>query len=152
MASCLPKPRRADFIYYPHLNDRWLSKVRRRDSNPRGDSTWWTTPEDSFTLSIDTSQKMCDQKMKNIKVMVLILCGLRAPGGPWETPECVYFGINRIPHHNIFSVFGGVPSGPACPPVGIPPLRLGAFGERVCWWDVDLLVLSAFAGGKSFCW
>ena len=50
------------------------------------------------------------------------------------------------------SAFGGVPSGPACSPVGILPLWLGAFGKRVCWWDVGLLVLSAFAGGKLPCW
>jgi hypothetical protein len=31
-------------------------------------------------------------------------------------------------------------------------LWLGAFRERVCWWEVVLLVISAFAGGKSFCW
>ena len=31
-------------------------------------------------------------------------------------------------------------------------LWLGAFWERVCWWEVVLLVISAFAGGKSFCW
>ena len=51
-----------------------------------------------------------------------------------------------------FSAFGGVPSEPACSPVGILQLWVGAFGERVCWWDVGLLVISAFAGGKSFCW
>ena len=22
----------------------------------------------------------------------------------------------------------------------------------ICWWDVGLLVISAFTGGKSFCW
>ena len=49
-----------------------------------------------------------------------------------------------------FSAFGGVPSGPACSPVGIVPLWLGAFGERACWRDVGLLVVSGFAGGKSF--
>ena len=32
------------------------------------------------------------------------------------------------------------------------PIWLGAFRERVCWWEVILLVISAFAGGKSFCW
>ena len=52
----------------------------------------------------------------------------------------------------IFSAFGGVPSGPACSPVGIAPLWLGAFGERACWRDVGLLVVSAFACGKSPCW
>ena len=31
-------------------------------------------------------------------------------------------------------------------------LWLGPFGGRVCWWDVGLLVISALAGGKSFCW
>ena len=31
-----------------------------------------------------------------------------------------------------FSAFGGVPSGPACSPVGILPLWLGAFGKRAC--------------------
>ena len=31
-----------------------------------------------------------------------------------------------------FSAFGGVPSGPACSPVGILPLWLGAFGEHAC--------------------
>ena len=52
---------------------------------------------------------------------------------------------------DIFSACGGVPSGPAaCSPVGIPSLWLGAFGERACWQDVGLLVVSAFAGGKSF--
>ena len=51
---------------------------------------------------------------------------------------------------SIFSAFGGVPSGPACSPVGIVPLWLGAFGERACWRDVGLLVVSGFAGGKSF--
>ena len=49
-----------------------------------------------------------------------------------------------------FSAFGGVPSEPACSPVGILPLRLGVFGERDCWRDVGLLVVSAFAGGESF--
>ena len=49
-----------------------------------------------------------------------------------------------------FSAFGGVPSGPACSPVGIVPLWLGAFGERACWRDVGLLVVSGFDGGKSF--
>ena len=49
-----------------------------------------------------------------------------------------------------FSAFGGVPSGPACSPVGIVPLWLGAFGERASWRDVGLLVVSGFAGGKSF--
>ena len=49
-----------------------------------------------------------------------------------------------------FSAFGAVPSGPACSPVGIVTLRLGAFGERACWWDVGLLVVSGFAGGESF--
>ena len=49
-----------------------------------------------------------------------------------------------------FSAFGGVPSGPACSPVGIAPLWLGAFGERACLRDVGLLVVSGFAGGKSF--
>ena len=29
---------------------------------------------------------------------------------------------------------------------------LGAFWERVCWWEAVLLVISAFAVGKSFCW
>ena len=51
-----------------------------------------------------------------------------------------------------FNAFGGVPSGPACSPVDILPLWLGAFGERACWRDVGLLVVSAFAGGKLFCW
>ena len=49
-----------------------------------------------------------------------------------------------------FSAFGGVPSGPACSPVGIVPLWLGAFGERDCLRDVGLLVVSGFAGGESF--
>ena len=50
----------------------------------------------------------------------------------------------------IFSAFGGVP----CSPVGILriPLWPGALLERVCWGDVGLLVISEFAGGKSFCW
>ena len=48
------------------------------------------------------------------------------------------------------SAFGGVPSGPACSPVGILPLWLGAFGERAYLWVVGLLVVSVFAGGKSF--
>ena len=33
---------------------------------------------------------------------------------------------------NIFSAFGGVPSGPACSPAGILPLWLGVSGERAC--------------------
>ena len=49
-----------------------------------------------------------------------------------------------------FGAFGGVPSGPACCPVGIAPLWLGAFGECACWRDVGLLAVSGFAGGKSF--
>ena len=35
---------------------------------------------------------------------------------------------------------------------GCSLLWLGAFQERACWWDVGLLVISVFAGGKSFCW
>ena len=31
-----------------------------------------------------------------------------------------------------FSAFGGVPSGPACSPVGILPLWLGVFGKHAC--------------------
>ena len=49
-----------------------------------------------------------------------------------------------------FSAFGGMPSGPACSPVGIVPLWLGPFGERACWCHVGLLVVSGFAGGESF--
>ena len=64
-------------------------------------------------------------------------------------------GFVRLGRHK-FSAFGGVPSGPACSPVGILPLRLGAFGERACWRDVGLVVVSAFAGGTlilfEFCW
>ena len=60
-----------------------------------------------------------------------------------------------------FTSFGGVPSGPACSPVGILPLLLGAFGERACLRGVALLVVSAFAqllvgsrfaGETLFCW
>ena len=50
-----------------------------------------------------------------------------------------------------FSAFGAVPSGPACFPVGILPLWLGAFGERGGWRGVVLLVVDALAGGESFC-
>ena len=45
-----------------------------------------------------------------------------------------------------------MPSGPACSPVGILPLWLEACGERACWQDVGLLVVSAFASVKSLCW
>ena len=84
--------------------------------------------------------------------------GLFAPlaygqrGKQTAVPSVVYWDMpNRdgLPSV-IFSAFGGVPSGPACSPVGIVPLWLGPFGERACWRDVGLLVVSGFAGGKSF--
>ena len=34
---------------------------------------------------------------------------------------------------------------------GCNTMWLGTFRERVCWWEVVLLVISAFADGKSFC-
>ena len=73
--------------------------------------------------------------------------------GPFPWPGCIQSTSGTIPNAAIiFSAFGGVPSGPACSPVGILPLLLGAFGERACLRGVGLLVVSAFAGGKSFCW
>ena len=62
--------------------------------------------------------------------------------------------VNELKRSAKFSAFGGVPSGPACSPIGILPPWLEAFGERACWWNVGLLVVSAFAGGTlfAFCW
>ena len=50
----------------------------------------------------------------------------------------------------IFSAFGGVPSGPACSPVGILPLRLWVCKEHARWSDVGFLVVSVLAVRSRF--
>ena len=67
-----------------------------------------------------------------VRDMANLVLEHRANGAAAFQVNIVFLGSIRQSHIYKFSAFGGVPSGPACSPVGILPLWLGAFGKRVC--------------------